>query len=173
MSRQLVIIAHNLRSAHNVGSILRTADGLGVSQVYLTGYTPYPETPRDERLPHIAAKASRQINKTALGAAQSQAWQHCADVLKTIQQMRQKGFTIVALEQDPSATSLLNYTVPEKVAVLVGREVQGLEPAVLKACDQIVEIPMVGQKESFNVAIAAAIAAYHCIYWPGAFTSLK
>jgi 23S rRNA (guanosine2251-2'-O)-methyltransferase len=65
--RQLILIAHNLRSTHNVGSILRTAEGLGVTEVYLTGYTPYPETPNDERLPHLARKIQAQIQKTALG----------------------------------------------------------------------------------------------------------
>lgn len=158
----LVLIAHNLRSTHNVGSLLRTADGLGVQTVFLTGYTPYPPAPDDSRLPHEAAKLGRQISKTALGAENSVSWQHQEDINPLINRLRTEGYTVAALEQHPQAISLPDFIPPAKLAIVVGREVEGIEAAVLTACDRIVEIPMSGRKESFNVVQAAAMALYHC-----------
>lgn len=158
----LVLVVHNVRSAHNVGSLLRTADGLGVAKVYLTGYTPYPLAPDDERLPHLARKLDAQIDKTALGAGQSVAWEHQADIATALTALRGDGYKLAALEQAPDSIALPDYQPPDKLAVVVGREVEGLEPEVLARCDFILEIPMFGSKESFNVAVAAAMALYHC-----------
>jgi 23S rRNA (guanosine2251-2'-O)-methyltransferase len=163
--RQLVLIAHNLRSSLNVGSLLRTCEGLDVSQVWLTGYTPYPRRAHDQRLPHIAAKADRQITKTALGAEKLVSWRHSADIFDGLQELRRQGFTIAALEQQAGSIRLPDFAPPDKLALIVGREVEGLEAGILAQCDQIVEIPMFGQKESFNVAVAAAIALYHCRFY--------
>ena len=163
--RQVVLIAHNLRSCHNVGSLLRTADGLGVRRVYLTGHTPYPLMAEyDKRLPHLAAKLDRQIRKTALGAERSQAWKHSADIFPLLARLKAQGYTIVALEQSPEAVSLPGYQPTAKLALIVGREVEGVEPVVLAAADMMVEIPMLGQKESFNVVQAAAMALYHIVF---------
>lgn len=159
--RDIVLVAHNLRSVHNVGSLLRTADGIGVSKVFLTGYTPYPVKPKDDRLPHLANKLTRQIQKTALGAESSQAWDHHEDIYDILKQLRQGGFVIAALEQSDNSVPLLSYKPAEKIAIIVGREVEGIEPDVLKEVDVIIEIPMLGQKESFNVVQAAAMALYH------------
>ncbi|HEY5152777.1 MAG TPA: TrmH family RNA methyltransferase [Candidatus Saccharimonadales bacterium] len=158
--KQLVLIAHNLRSAHNVGSLLRTCEGLGIDKVYLTGYTPYPVDQNDERLPHLAQKTGRQIAKTALGAEKSQAWQHLADLQPLLDELRRQSFVVAALEQADGSVELTGFTAPSKLALLVGREVEGVEPEVLAACDIILEIPMAGRKESFNVAQAAAMALY-------------
>ena len=157
---QLALIAHNLRSAHNVGSLLRTAEGLGIDKVYLTGYTPYPWSDDDERLPHLANKIDKQVAKTALGAEKFVAWEHRADIDSLIQGLKRSGVQIVALEQAPQAVELQAFKPKPKLALIVGREVEGIEPDVLELCDQIVEIPMKGQKESFNVVQAAAIALY-------------
>jgi len=162
--RQLVLIAHNLRSAHNVGSLLRTAEGLGVKQVFLTGYTPYPHTTHDERLPHLAQKLDRQIAKTSLGAEKTIDWQHADEIGSVLADLKEKGFTIAALEQAPESIKLPDYRPPDKLALIVGSEVEGLEREVLDSSDLILEIPMLGQKESFNVASAAAMALYHCRY---------
>ncbi|HXR49727.1 MAG TPA: TrmH family RNA methyltransferase [Verrucomicrobiae bacterium] len=159
--RQLVLIAHNLRSTHNVGSLLRTADGLGVQQVWLTGYTPYPLVLHDERLPHLAQKIDRHIIKTALGAEKTVSWQYKTDIKTVIKDLKHRGFTIAALEQVPNAISLPDFKPPEKLALVVGREVEGLEPEVVQMCDPSLEIPMFGSKESFNVVQAAAMALYH------------
>lgn len=160
--RQIVLIAHNLRSCHNVGSLLRTAEGLGIDCVFLTGYTPYPLHEDDTRLPHLAAKIDRQIHKTALGAEKLVAWQHADDLLSVLEQLRAEGFMLAAVEQSPRAIKLNNYHPPKKIALLVGREVEGVEPDVLARMDKILEIPMFGKKESFNVVQAAAMALYRC-----------
>jgi len=158
----LVLIAHNLRSCHNVGSLLRTAEGLGVSHVYLTGYTPYPLCDPDTRIPHEARKLHKQISKTALGAEDSQAWQHKADIDDVWQKLENDGYTIAAVEQSDRSVQLPDYKVPSKLALLVGREVEGVEPELVAKADAVLEIPMFGQKESFNVVQAAAMALYHC-----------
>ena len=151
-----------MRSTHNVGSLLRTADGLGVQKVYMTGYTPYPRAKNDDRLPHIADKLTRQIQKTALGAETSVAWAHEEDVMLVISELRQQGFWITALEQTPESMSLPELEAPDKIVIILGREVEGIESEVLAECDATLEIPMFGDKESFNVSQAAAMAMYHC-----------
>jgi 23S rRNA (guanosine2251-2'-O)-methyltransferase len=158
--RRLVLIAHNLRSAHNVGSLLRTAEGLGVEQVYLTGYTPYPLAPNDSRLPHLARKIDRQVAKTALGAEQSVSWSHEPAIQKLIAGLKARGYSIAALEQAPGSVKLTSSKAPGKIALIVGREVEGIEPDLLADADYILEIPMLGRKESFNVVQAAAMALY-------------
>jgi 23S rRNA (guanosine2251-2'-O)-methyltransferase len=157
---RIVVIAHNLRSAHNVGSLLRTAEGLGVRKVYLTGYTPYPLAAGDKRLPHIAQRADKQIAKTALGAENTAAWKHAEDISLLIAQLKRENFSVTALEQAEGSQPLPAFKPPQRVALVVGREVEGIEPDVLHLCDNIVEIPMRGKKESFNVTQAAAMALY-------------
>lgn len=159
---RIVLIAHNLRSSHNAGSLLRTAEGLGVEHVYLTGYTPYPVAVEDKRLPHVAIKIDKQIQKTALGAQHSQAWTQSDDIETVFAALKNDGFTLYALEQSEKSVPLPELTVPSQVALVVGREVEGIEPSVLAICDEILEIPMFGKKESFNVVQAAAMALYQC-----------
>jgi tRNA G18 (ribose-2'-O)-methylase SpoU len=162
--RYIVLIAHNLRSCHNVGSLLRTADGLGVKEVWLTGYTPYPSATDDTRMPHLVAKIDKQIRKTALGAETSQQWQHAEDINAVLQKLRDDGYALAAIEQSTKAIPLPHYAPPEKIALLVGREVEGVEPEVLAQMDTTLEIPMFGKKESFNVVQAAAMGLYHCTF---------
>jgi tRNA G18 (ribose-2'-O)-methylase SpoU len=159
--RRIIIVAHNLRSAHNVGSLLRTAEGLGIERVYLTGYTPYPAVLNDTRVPYIAAKVSRRIEKTALGAEKMVSVVHEEDINRVIGELKNNGFLIAGLEQHEGSASLHGFKPPDKIALLVGREVEGIEKEVLERCDEIVEIPMLGKKESFNVVQAAAMALYH------------
>lgn len=158
--RKIAIVVHNVRSCHNVGSILRSADGLG-ARVYLTGYTPYPLKKNDPRLPHVAKRAANQIAKTSLGAENSVVWQQYDQVQDAIDYLRSCGMKIIALEQSAKAINLPEFKPPENCALIVGPEVTGLEGEVLDQTDEIVEIPMQGKKESFNVAVAAAIALYH------------
>lgn len=162
--KQIVVIAHNLRSTHNVGSLLRTTEGVGVTHVYLTGYTPYPMTKNDVRLPHESAKIHKQIQKTALGAESSQDWTHNDNIFEVIQKLKSEDYTIAALEQTERSVPLYEYATPDKIAIILGREAEGMEADVLAACDIALEIPMQGQKESFNVVQAAAMALYHCIF---------
>src|SRR6185369_6089738 len=99
MMKKIILIAHNLRSTHNVGSLLRSADGLGVYKVFLTGYTPYPVVPGDKRLPHLTKKLHNQISKTALGAETSVKIEHSDDIFEVIEKLKQKDYLICALEQ--------------------------------------------------------------------------
>jgi tRNA G18 (ribose-2'-O)-methylase SpoU len=159
--QRIVLIVHNVRSAHNVGSILRSADGLGAEKIYLTGYTPYPHRQDDKRLPHIAKRASSKIAKTALGADSSIEWEHASDIDASLRRLKQQGFIIAALEQAAESVNLADFRPPQPVAVIVGSETAGIDEAILNAADTVLAIPMLGAKESFNVAIAAAIALYH------------
>ncbi len=159
-TRKIVVIAHDMRSAHNVGSLLRTAEGLGVGKVYLTGYTPHPSYEGDPRLPHVSRKQTSMIQKTALGAEASQDWSYIEDISWLVADLKDNGYVVVALEQTPDALPLHTYKPTSKVAVLLGREVEGLDRALVSLCDDTVVIPMSGAKESFNVVQAAAMALY-------------
>ncbi|MEO5927930.1 MAG: TrmH family RNA methyltransferase [Patescibacteria group bacterium] len=142
----LHVIANDIRSRENVGAIFRTCDFLGVSKLWLTGYTPVVPDPR--------------IEKVALGADKTVEWEQVTDVTKAIKQLRRDGFRIVGLELDERATSLSEYTVPEKTALLLGNEVTGIPPSLRKECDDIVMIAKNGTKESLNVSVAAGIAMW-------------
>lgn len=158
--RKIVLIAHNIRSAHNVGSILRSSDGFGVTHVYLSGYTPYPTSANDVRLPHIAKRVSARINKTSLSAENSVVWNYSDDIFELIKTLS-KDYFLIGLEQTPSSTALPKFQSDRNIALFVGNEIEGIPEDLLSKLDQCLEIPMLGQKESFNVAIAAAIALYH------------
>ncbi len=163
---EIIIIAHNIRSTYNIGSIFRTADGLGINKIYLTGYTPYPLILNDERLPHLSAKITRAITKTALGAEKSVKFEHHSNITELIKQLKRNNYKILALEQDKNSLNIISYHPPQKIALIIGREVEGIEPELLKLADDIIAIPMLGQKESFNVSQATAIALYHLKYYP-------
>ena len=151
----------NIRSAHNVGSILRTADGLGVEKVILCGYTPYPKTIHDERLPYLADKINARIAKTALGAQLSQKWEHKGNIYNAIEQLKTEGYGIVALEQSNNTIDLSSFKPEGNLVLVVGNEIDGINEKVLKLCDSVVEIEMKGKKESLNVSVATAIALYY------------
>ncbi len=161
---RIILIAHNLRSSHNVGSILRTADGLGVNEVYLTGYSPYPLVNNDSRMPHVAKKVDAQIAKTALGTERSVKVIQSDDIYPIIKSLKKKGYLICALEQSSESINIPAFKAPDRIALIVGREVEGIESEVLKIVDKIIQIPMLGKKESFNVSVAAAMALYALRY---------
>lgn len=150
-----------MRSLHNVGSLLRTAEGLGIDKVYLTGYTPHPSYNGDPRLPHIGQRQTNQIHKTALGAEELVSWGYIYDVKKVIEDLKIQGLLIVGLEQSSKSVKLNEFKNTEDIALVLGREVEGLDPALLELCDKVIEIPMLGKKESFNVVEAAAMTLYH------------
>lgn len=154
----IIVIAHNIRSTHNVGAIFRTAEGFGVSKIILTGYTPYPLLNKDSRLPHIAQKLTKQINKTALGAEVIVAFEYLEQ--PPLNELKAGGYRIVALEQASNSIPMASYTPPEKIVLLLGEEVEGITPELLAECEDIIEIPMIGKKESFNVSVATGIALY-------------
>lgn len=154
----IIVIAHNIRSTHNVGSIFRTSEGFGISKIILSGYTPYPVMPSDTRLPHIADKLTAQIHKTALGAESMVPFEY--QPVPDFAKLKTAGYRIVGLEQDARSIMLDDYTAPDKIVLLLGEEVDGITPDMRSQCDDLVEIPMVGKKESFNVSVAAGIALY-------------
>ena len=163
-----MLIADRIRSLHNVGSLFRTADAFGVAKIYLCGYTGTP--PRQE------------ITKVALGAENSVPWEKRAQTWKLVEELQASGVCVVALEINRSArlqprsgdakashyiiTSIpINKWRPKfPVAIVVGNEVSGVSPGVLTRCDAIVHIPMLGQKESLNVSVAAGVALYAVRY---------
>lgn len=155
---EIILLAHNIRSTHNVGAIFRTAEGFGVKKIILSGYTPYPILEKDSRLPHISEKLTSQIHKTALGAETIVPFEYEENL--NFSSLRKNGYRIVGLEQDASSIMLPNYTSPQKIALLLGEEVEGIDTDLRKECDDLIEIPMEGQKESFNVSVATGIALY-------------
>lgn len=161
MNRRIILIAHDIRSAHNVGALFRLADGLGLDKLILTGYTPYPREATETRLPHLATKIHNRIVKTALGAELTIGWNYEPDISALIERLKSDGFTVVGLEQDKSAINLADYKAPEKIALVLGNEVNGIDGGLRKQLDQIIEIPMLGKKESHNVVTAAAMSLYH------------
>jgi len=152
MKRETFVILHNIRSAHNVGSIFRTADGAGVSKIYLTGYTPLPV----DRFGRVVS----EIAKTSLGATESVLWEHHEDVEELIQTLQREGVTVVAVEQDEQATSYDTYTPDGTVAYIMGNETEGISEEVRSMVDTIVDIPMCGEKESLNVSVATGVILY-------------
>jgi len=159
---EIIVIAHNIRSTHNVGAIFRTAEGFGVQKIILSGYTPYPTATNDQRLPHIAEKLTAQIHKTALGAEVMVPFEY--QETPELSALKRAGYTIVGLEQDIRSKLLPEYTAPKKIALLLGEEVEGITDELRELCDDLIEIPMHGKKESFNVSVASGIALYGLLY---------
>lgn len=160
MKNEIIVIIHNIRSTHNVGSILRTCDGFGVKSVIFSGYSPYPKLDDDDRLPHISAKLTKQINKTSLGAENFIKIIKSHDIFALLNELKSNRYVIVALEQYKNSINLKNYKPTEKIVLILGEEVNGIDKKLLDLTDVILEIPMHGQKESFNVSVAAGIALY-------------
>ena len=155
---EIIVIAHNIRSTHNVGAIFRTSEGFGVAKIILSGYTPYPTVSNDSRLPHISRKLTDQIHKTALGAETLVPFEY--QEAPGITSLKNQGYTIVGLEQDTRSVMLPEYRPPQKIALLLGEEVEGIANDLREFCDDLIEIPMTGKKESFNVSVATGIALY-------------
>jgi len=154
----ITLLLHNIRSTHNVGSIFRTADGFGVKNIVFTGYTPYPSFEGDHRLPHLAEKIDKQIRKTALGATDSIPFEQYDDVNTWLNKNIQP---LIALEQSERSQLLPSYTPPSSdYVVVLGEEVSGIPLELLRKCEDVIEIPMNGEKESFNVSVATGIALY-------------
>jgi len=152
----MIAILHNIRSLYNVGSIFRTSDAVGISKIYLCGYTP---APYDEFGLPIGP-----LVKTALGAERTVAWEKCASTTRLLDKLHDDGYKIFAVEQSkrsmPYQHLRLSKRQLEKAALIVGNEIKGVSPAVLSRADKILEIPMFGKKESLNVAVAFGIVAY-------------
>lgn len=152
----LVVVLDNIRSMHNVGSVFRTADSFLIEKMYLCGYTPQP--------PH------RDINKTALGATETVAWEYASTTVEVVQLLQLQGYKVFAVEQAEGAIYLdqfnpmalsdgedVAHSAPPKLAIVMGNEVEGVANEVLDICDGCIEIPQLGAKHSLNISVAAGI----------------
>jgi len=149
----LVIILDNIRSAHNVGSAFRTADAFKVDRVYLCGI--------------CACPPSAEIHKAALGAELSMPWEHRGETLDAVKELKDKGYTIVSVEQTEHSLKLPRFH-PEKgqkYALIFGNEVNGVQQEVVNESDFAVEIPQFGTKHSLNVSVSVGVVLWQCVRW--------
>ncbi len=160
MKSSLVIILQNLRSAQNVGSVFRTADAVGAA-VWTVGITPHPPIENDTRPPYVADRAESLLAKTALGAQRTVLHRHFDELSTAIKLARHDNYIISALEQAERSINLFEAPMSPLRAIVCGTEVGGLTDGELALCDEILEIPMIGAKESLNVSVAAGIALYY------------
>jgi 23S rRNA (guanosine2251-2'-O)-methyltransferase len=147
----VIAVLENIRSAYNVGSVFRTADAFLLEALYITGYTCIP--------PH------KEIKKTALGAEETVAWKHFANAEEAIIQLRENGYKVYAVEQVVNSLMLheVSFTSTEKIAVVFGNEVSGVELETIKLCDGCIEIPQFGTKHSLNIATAAGVVLWEIV----------
>ena len=145
---KIYLILDNIRSRENVGSIFRTADAAGVTKIYLCGITPVP--------PH------EKISKTALVSEKWIPWEYHKQTWRLLENLKKERINIVALEQTSTSVNIFKFKIPKNcsIVLVVGNEVKGLSPRILKYCEMKTAIPMHGRKESLNVAVAFGIAAY-------------
>ncbi len=143
---------HDIRSVHNAGAIFRTADAVGVSKIYLTGYTPAP-------LDKFKRERS-DIAKSALGAEKNIPWEQVKNPLPLLKRLKKEKFFIVGLEQDKKSVDYKKFTPRKKTVLVLGNEVKGMSKKLRDSCDALIEIPMRGVKESLNVSVAAGVALY-------------
>jgi 23S rRNA (guanosine2251-2'-O)-methyltransferase len=148
MKQEFYLILPDIRSSHNVGAMFRTADACGVDQIFLVGYTPVPPRP--------------DIAKVALGAETWMKWKHYKNLKLLIKNLQKKGVRVVALEKTDESLDIgtLPLKKGESIALIVGNEVDGVDPKILELCNAVVHIPMYGKKGSLNVSIAAGIGMY-------------
>jgi len=152
MQKEFYVVLDGIRSLLNVGSVFRTAEVLGFKKVFLCGITPAP----------ISGRQKREIHKTALGAEEYIEWKKFGRTWRLLKILKKEGFYIIGLELTRRAISLNKFRLPkkQKIALVIGHEKKGISSKILKKCHKIIEIPMVGRKESLNVSVAFGIAAF-------------
>lgn len=162
---KMILVLDNIRSCYNVGAILRTAEGFGVEKVMLSGYT--PRVHDSNLLPHLRGKLDREIHKTALGAEDMLDIYSSGDIIGDLKDLKKQGWQVVGLENNVENVPIFALNNPElkgkisdKVILILGEEVNGIDYSLYDIIDLFVEIPMKGKKESFNVSVAAGIATY-------------
>lgn len=162
---KMILVLDNIRSCYNVGAILRTAEGFGVEKVVISGYT--PRLHDEKLLPHLRVKLDKEIHKTALGAEEMLDIYSSGDIISDLKKWQKEGWQIVGLENNISNVPLfrlndkaLKKALSDKVVLVLGEEVKGIDYSLYDIIDLFVEIPMVGKKESFNVSVAAGVAIY-------------
>ncbi|MCX6702040.1 MAG: RNA methyltransferase [Candidatus Zambryskibacteria bacterium] len=153
--KEIYVLLHNIRSTHNVGSIFRTADALGVTKIYLSGYTP---APLDK-----FGRSRKDISKVALGAEKNVDWEYVDSSEKIIKELKKSKYQIIGLEQTKNSTDYKKVKVNYPVLFIMGNEVEGINNKILSLCDVIAEIPMGGKKESLNVSVAFGVALFRML----------
>jgi len=147
--KKFYVICDNIRSLENIGSIFRTADAFGADKIFLCGICGIP--PNDK------------ISKTALGAEKTIPWEYAKQTGRLIDKLKKEKINIIALEQDEKSIDCRKFKPVFPLALIVGNEVKGISKPILKKCDKIIEIPMLGEKESLNVSVSFGIAGYEII----------
>ncbi len=150
--KETIVILDNIRSTHNVGSIFRTSDALGISKIYLVGYTPKPVDK--------FGRPAKEIAKTALGAEKTILWEGVKSIEPLLKKLQKEGFQVVAIEQSPKSVDYKKVKLGKRTALIIGNEVTGISKKVLSLCDVVAEIPMQGKKESLNVGVSFGIASF-------------
>lgn len=153
--KEVYILLHNIRSTHNIGSIFRTADALGVTKIYLSGYTP---TPLDR-----FGRPRKDVAKVALGGEKNVEWEYIENPEKTIKELKKLKCQIIGLEQTKNSVDYKKVKIKYTVLLVVGNEVGGIDGKILSLCDVIAEIPMRGKKESLNVSVAFGVALFRML----------
>ncbi|MCK4800330.1 TrmH family RNA methyltransferase [Candidatus Parcubacteria bacterium] len=148
--KDFVVICDSIRSLHNVGSVFRTGDGVGVDKIYLCGITGVPDTQKHER----------QISKVALGAQNYIEWEYVKQSWRLVEKLKKEGYQIVSLEQTPKSIDYKKFKPKFPLALIIGNEGKGVKKSLLERSDKIIDIPMRGKKESLNVSVAFGIVAY-------------
>lgn len=149
------VILENVRSAQNVGAILRTADAIGVAKVWMVGYTPAPIDRFGRNVP--------DLQKTALGAEQTVPWEQRQDVASLLDELKEQGFRIVAVEKKEGANDYKKCELSGKTVLIFGNEIDGVSEEGCERADDIISLPMRGKKESLNVATTAGIVLYRLL----------
>jgi len=152
MNKKLFLVLNNIRSVHNVGSIFRTSDAVGLDKIYLTGHTPTPLDRFDRERSDLA--------KVALGAEKSVPWEFQDNISEVVEDLKKKGFEIVSLEQAENSIDYRSVKLEKDTALVLGSEVEGVSENILNKSDKVIEIPMKGEKESLNVSVAAGVALF-------------
>ncbi len=150
--RTIYLILDNIRSVHNVGSIFRTAETIGVSKIYCIGTTP---TPLDR-----FNRKRKDLAKVSLGTEDLVAWEHSNQLVALVKRLKKEGFQIIAVEQAANSIDYRKVKMKHKTAIIFGNEVEGVNKQLLKTCDIIAEIPLKGEKESLNVSVSAGVFLY-------------
>jgi tRNA G18 (ribose-2'-O)-methylase SpoU len=147
----IIVVLENIRSAYNVGSVFRTADAFLVEAIYIIGYSAKP--------PH------KEIKKTALGAEETVTWKYFKTTAEAAEELKGLGFTIYAAEQAEGSYKLnaIDFEADEKIAVVFGNEVTGVEQSTILLCDGCIEIPQLGMKHSLNIATAAGVVLWELV----------
>jgi 23S rRNA (guanosine2251-2'-O)-methyltransferase len=147
----IILVLENIRSAYNVGSVFRTSDAFLVQAIYIIGYSAKP--------PH------KEIKKTALGAEETVTWMYFKTTEEAITELRKDGFNVYAAEQAEGSYKLnaIEFEADEKIAVVFGNEVTGVEQSTIALCDGCLEIPQLGMKHSLNIATAAGVVLWELV----------